>query len=977
MVLAMLPVSVFCRYSVSGKILSVKTREPVAYAHILLVNRGLWTVSGEHGEFLVRNVLPGEVSIAVSCLGYAGKTFALTVSGDTADVVFYLPEDNLLLDEVVVTAKRRSEETATSYIIDRTGLDHLQMLSVPEAMSLLPGGQTGRDLHLATGSPQRLFIRALSGEQGNPTFGTAIEVDGVRLSNNASFDEGIYGPDTRNIASSNIASIEVVTGVASVEYGDLSNGIVKISTGKGKSPLKVEVATKPNTKQLSLGKGFHLGHDAGVLNVHVERTKSISDPASPYTSYDRNTLSLNYSHTLKGENDRPLSIEAGITGNAGGYNSQKDPDAFLYTYTKEKDNTLRANVRLNRLLHRSWITDLEISGAISYSDNLKAVNTNKSSSVSIAATHGREEGYFVATAYDENPDAAILLIPAGYWYQLQYIDSKPLNMNVKIKARWVREFGAINHHLMLGTEFSSDGNRGKGSYYDDLRYAPDGWREYRYDQTPFMNNTALYAEEKATFRINSASDLQAVAGVRSDVTSVRHSAYGTVTSLSPRFNAKYTFRAGRDRFIEKIILRTGWGKSVKLPSFAALYPQPSYSDMIAFAPGALADGTIFYANHIMPHATKYNPDLAWLHNRQMELGAEVEAKGVRISVTLYRNKTVNPYRLSTEYSPFSYKFTGQAALETSAIPSAVRQYLIDRTTGIVTVRDKTGTLPDETLAYSEKHTFKAGDVFINGSPSVRRGIEWIADFGKIKPLQTSVRMDGNYYRYRGLDENVTAYSPVSQIMADRNYYKYVGFYAGSHSSSNGEETKRLNVNLTLTTHIPVIRMIVSLRVETSLYRSTQRLSEYNGGQRSFLPDSGNDYFPSQTVTGSIYNRDLFTGLYPLYYVSLDDMETKIPFAETFAWARDNDRALYNELARLVLISNSSYFFNEQKITGYYSANISLTKEIGNFASISFNATNFTNNMQLVTASDSGTQSSVYGSSYIPRFYYGLSLRIKV
>jgi hypothetical protein len=35
-----------------------------------------------------------------------------------------LPQDNLALKEVVITAKSKSGETATSYVIDRAGLDH-------------------------------------------------------------------------------------------------------------------------------------------------------------------------------------------------------------------------------------------------------------------------------------------------------------------------------------------------------------------------------------------------------------------------------------------------------------------------------------------------------------------------------------------------------------------------------------------------------------------------------------------------------------------------------------------------------------------------------------------------------------------------------------------------------------------------------------------------------------------------------------
>lgn len=87
--------------------------------------------------------------------------------------------------------------------------------------------------------------------------------------------------------------------------------------------------------------------------------------------------------------------------------------------------------------------------------------------------------------------------------------------------------------------------------------------------------------------------------------------------------------------------------------------------------------------------------------------------------------------------------------------------------------------------------------------------------------------------------------------------------------------------------------------------------------------------------------------------------------------------LYNELAKLVSVTNNDYLFDANRVSGYYSANISITKEINDIASLSFNATNFTNNMQLVKTSDTGFYTTTFKSGYIPNFYYGLSLRLKI
>ena len=142
----------------------------------------------------------------------------------------------------------------------------------------MPGEQTSKFKGL-TSSAQVITLRGESTEMGNPDFGTVVEMDGVRLSGNATA-ASTSGTDNRNIGNSNVERIEVITGVPSVEYGDLTNGVVKIVTRKGKSPLIVDVAVRPTTQSYAVSKGVELGAKAGVLNLSYERVRSVSDIAS-------------------------------------------------------------------------------------------------------------------------------------------------------------------------------------------------------------------------------------------------------------------------------------------------------------------------------------------------------------------------------------------------------------------------------------------------------------------------------------------------------------------------------------------------------------------------------------------------------------------------------------------------------------------------------------------------------------------------
>ena len=80
---------------------------------------------------------------------------------------------------------------------------------------------------------------------------------------------------------------------------------------------------------------------------------------------------------------------------------------------------------------------------------------------------------------------------------------------------------------------------------------------------------------------------------------------------------------------------------------------------------------------------------------------------------------------------------------------------------------------------------------------------------------------------------------------------------------------------------------------------------------------------------------------------------------------------------MVLKSPTNYFFNPNRISPYFSANIQITKEIGKFATISFYAHNFFNNMGKVKFSENHMETSLYESGFIPQFTYGLSLRLKL
>ena len=972
--------------NIAGRVTDESSKEPVEFATILMKENGRWAITDNDGRFTIKGVPTGWATLTIQCLGYAKRELTMNVTSDMPRMRITLKQENLKLDEVTVTARRRTDEATTSYTIDRTALDQQQILNLGDITTLLPGGKSVNPTLM---DDSRMALRSGSQEKGFASFGTAIEVDGMRMDNNAAAGE-TAGASTRSISASNIESVEIVTGIPSVEYGDLSNGVVKVNTRKGKSPFIVEGKLNQHTRQIALNKGFELGRNLGVLNVSVEHARSFSDAASPHTAYQRNNLSLHYMNIFLRETT-PLTLNVGMAGNIGGYNAEADPDNELDDYSKSRDNMLRGHFELNWLLNKRWITNLSLRGAFSTSDRTSENYTHANSATTLAYIHTMNEGYFMAQDYDQlltsSPSYllnSVVLGPTGYWHVKQYQESKPMNWSLRLKGDWTRRFGEVMSRLMMGAEYTGSRNNGRGTYYDDMRYAPT-WREYRYDDLPTLHNIALYAEEKATIKTGKLSRLELTAGLRDDITMIKGSDYGTVNSLSPRFNGRYVFwQNRRKRWVSELSIHAGWGKSVKLPSFQILYPTPSYYDTEVFRSQSTADNTTVSAWYSRPSKAIYNPDLHWQYTNQTDIGVELNIKGTRVSLSAFHHRTHNTYMASNVYTPFSYNYTPVAALETVTIPSADRIYSIDPQ-GIVTVSDATGTYPAVRLdnLYNTRRFYQTNTRYVNSSPFDRYGLEWIIDFKQIKSLNTSLRFDGNYYYYKSADETLFASMNNSntKMTGTQEPYQYIGWYRGTYSTgsattsvANGAISKALNLNTTITTHIPKIRLIVALRLETTLYSYRKAISEIDGAVRGIVLNSQADYMGT-AFDGNTENK--YVAVYPEYYSTWDKPDERIPFAERFLWAKDNDPTLYNDLCNLVVKSNTPYVLNPNRISAYYSANLSITKEIGDHVSLSLYANNFFNNMKTVHSSQTDLDTSLFSSSYIPSYYYGLSLRFKL
>ena len=920
-----------------GTISERGSTSPVVGAVVQLDDGILWAVSDSEGKYTI-SVPKGQYLLKVSCLGYVTLEYRLTVDRDEYRISdeegrlyspdFVLDEESLALEKVVVTASRSRATMGTNHIIGKDALEHLQLTGLGDMAALLPGGKTvNPDLTTAN----ILSLRDGGSSAGNAAFGTALEVDGVRIGTNSALGE-LNGVDSRSIAVDNIESIEVVTGVPSAEYGDLNSGMVKVNTKKGRSPWSISLSVNPRTYQASLSKGIGLGKDGGVLNLSGEYARSTTKLTSPYTSYTRGNFGATYSNTFLDN----LRFEYGATVNVGGMNAKDDPDANNGNTSKARDNSFRTHASLNWMLGLPWISSFKADASLSFADKKEMSHNYCSSASTQPSVHSTEKGYFFAES-----------LPLVY-YSDKVVDSKELDFSMSLKYDWTRSFGPVKNRLKAGVQFKSNGNVGQGEYYADPALAPNGFRNRPYWQYPFMHNLSEYLEDNVTIDIGKTR-LDIVAGLRLEQVFIRNSEYKDVNSLSPRFNAKWQLG-------KYFTLRGGWGISEKLPSFNVLYPLQEYLDIQTFAFSSGSDAKYVY--HTIPYTMLFNPELKWQRNTNSELAMDFEFNDFRLTLAAYYNITRNPYQTTSLYTPVSFNM--MQLPEGYTVPENP-QFKVDSQTGEVYMRGSNQEywLPMELKV--QDRSFVKALMQTNGKPVKRAGLELVCAFPEIKPIRTSFTVDAAYGYSSYTDDLLSYYynNGWKHSSLPNRSYEYVGVYARGtgNSVANGKITHSLDANVTAITHIPQARLVFTFKLEASVLRRSRNLSTYNGEEYAYRVDENG----TAATGGSIYEGNSYTMIRPVYYMTLDG--ELHPFTD----AQANDPAF----SKLLIKSANAYIFNPDGYGFWCSANFSVTKEIGKHVSLSFYANNFTASRPAVTSMATGVS-----AVFAPSFYYGLTCRLK-
>lgn len=767
-------------YTIKAVILD-KTGEPLSGATMQLVQSGLWGISGKDGEVEIRNVPRLPVAYKVSMLGYKDVEGEICLDGKD-NVRILMEEESLSMREVVVVAQAGQGGESTTSIIGRQALDHLQATSLKDILQLLPGGVSMKNPSLT--SPGQFKVRTLASDD-NATFGAAIIINGMPVSTNANMNTGLglssissgnSGADLRSIATDDIESVEIIRGVASAEYGDVSSGVMIVNKRIGVSDLNMKARIMPGIMQLHAGKGFDI-KSAGSLNISADYARGTSDPRFLTDKYNRGILSLAHRKTLLDKTwTLTTNIDLSYTGEWKGADPD-EPEAMKKFFSSRDAFSLRLShngmLKLDKALARTLKYDvaLSLSSDRIFNDRLVSVGSG-------AILDATKDGMYEGTPY-----------PSSY-ETLSGTKSNPVMYWAKFSDLFYLNVGNMSNRFNVGTEWKIEGNRGIGQYDKTLKFkafAQDRIR--RFCDIPYMNQISAYVEDNVvlTFSERRYPNITGQAGVRWTV--VQPWRNERMMALSPRLNIAVNP-------VRYLSLRLGYGISEKVPSLQDLYPSPDYYD---FYNMSVSDGQKSYYLYSTRVFDNKPVSIKTMRGTKYELGFDVRLdNGMSFSVVGYHEK------LSRCFGPDNSEWK----------------------TLVFDVWDAADvTFTGQKPIYDQQNPSRRDTVLYNlirpGNPKSRRnrGIEFDFNFGKINATNTSFYLSGAWSETRSSSSNLGYKLPVGEA---RNYGPvYVVYPESSYSFS---ENRRFSATLRVVQHIPVIRFIVSASAQCILYEYDHEVS---------------------------------------------------------------------------------------------------------------------------------------------------------
>ncbi|MDR1370489.1 MAG: TonB-dependent receptor [Dysgonamonadaceae bacterium] len=774
---------------------------PIASVTVSLNDYSMVVYTDMDGRFVFFNVPEGKTGITVKFLGKETIEKSIEITEDL-DLSFVLRDDNFRLEEVVVTAKLKKSGQSTASHISKKAMEHLQANSLADVLSLLPGGLI-QERNLNNSS--QVNIRTALGDDNMNALGVSVVSDGTPLSNNANlqaFNPTVHGgtaalvngaspaggADIRTISMDNIESIEVINGVPSVEYGDVTAGVVMITSKSGVEPLQVALRANQNVYEASAGKGFSLGKKKGTLNVGFNYAHNVKDPVSSYRYYQRSTGKLTYSNLLMENQWRTKTSLDLIYGRD---KQDENPDDKIYRRASDgKEHGLRFNTNgtfapKNGGIFRSF--NYTVSSGFVAKDSYSQENYSSANApYSMTTTNGSVLSNKPNTpVYDENgqaitnisPSDAVhyaVYLPTAYFGQYN-IEGREFNLFGKGVFNFFKKTGIVSNRFLVGVDFKSDKNFGAGKTFDpttppyrNLQAQNATFRPRKYSDIPAIRQTGLFAEDNFTLNAGDRQ-LKLQAGLRYDHISVVKGAF------SPRLNVSF------DVAPNLFVLRGGYGITAKAPTLLYLYPERAYFEYINI--NELTNENIPAADRVFLTTTRVldtqNSELEVAKNKRGEIGFDLNVGRVKLNVTAFSDRLDNGYSLgytTSAFSPFTYK-----------------SY----------VREGDHFKLAETAPVLSAYYTPTNNLTVHTD-----GLEFDLNLGRFHAIRTAFSVNGAWLQTESYDKGYYFYDPGVTSLTDRTH---VALYEESLYKHTYE---RFTTAARITHNVPELGFVITLTGQT-------------------------------------------------------------------------------------------------------------------------------------------------------------------
>lgn len=778
-------------FSVSGAVTDANDGSPLSAAVVVVEKDGQrfkWDVSDSHGRYLISGLSEGKYTVRLSYVGYKSVSREVSLSGDMELSLGLVPETEVL-NEVTVTATENKGVTSSTRI-GRDAIAHIQPSSFADLLELLPGGMA-KDPVL--GSPQLINLRSANSlsnaNYATSALGTRFVIDGRPINNDANMQSTPaysnygssyvnFGTDMREISTEDIENVDIVRGISSVKYGDLTSGLVNITRKRGGKDLHARFKSDMKSKLFYLGKGFEWGDrsDRFTLNSSLNFLDSRSDPRQTRQNWKRLTASLRAGRDLTGGGLRKsFSVSLDYTGSFDNQKSDVDLDiaeggmpleTYKSTYNKFAiGGQFSVRSEGNDGFFRSWEGNVSISCEKDEINRWRHVSLGKATPVSTSLEPGEHDA---------------LIIPAKYDATLR-VDGMPFYGFASTSATFAKGIS----RLQVGAEWNMDKNYGRGTIFDTSRPFSTGMsvRPRPYNSIPATHQFSAFAEESLSKKIGDFS-LDCVLGLRTEMMTGAGKEFSVDMKpyLDPRSNVRLSFP---ETSVGGYKLETGVyggiGRHTKFPTMDMLFPDPIYGDITQFNYWPVEEN-LRRVNILVYKVDPTNRNLQVASNLKWEVGFNADWDGFSFSMDYFRENMTSGFRYSYEYLSVAYKRYDASSIDKSSL---------------------TGPPDLSGIPYQNDTILTAYSFTTNGSRTLKEGIEFSFGTKRIKALNTKITANGAWFRTEYMNSQPEYYRP--SVMIDGKSYPYIGIY----DKNDGSFYDSLVTNLMLDTQIPRLGLIFS------------------------------------------------------------------------------------------------------------------------------------------------------------------------